>query len=195
MAKKFKCLFTLKIWVCFPTRGLLVGREYWVIWRGPGFLAVVWFAPPPPLSRQQVVSLSSSSCWREGGGGGWGRSQSLVFYESFNTLCWRDWNESSIMRPWWAGRGSACSQPASGAGERCNPAIRKSCQVQKLAIAQNLTAVNTLRNIFLWNNLFPKLFYISRNFTSAWCMISHLNSPLKDEIGNNAWCFTLILSS
>ncbi len=24
-------------------------------------------------------------------------------------------------------------------------------------------------------------------------MMSHLNSPLKDEIGNNAWCLTLIL--
>ncbi len=31
-----------------------------MIYRGPGFLAVVWFCPlPRPLSRQQVVSLLS----------------------------------------------------------------------------------------------------------------------------------------
>ncbi len=33
-------------------------REYWMICRGPGFLAVVWlgyFPTPSPLSRQQVV--------------------------------------------------------------------------------------------------------------------------------------------
>ncbi len=25
-------------------------REYWIIYRVPGFLAVVWFVPPPPVS-------------------------------------------------------------------------------------------------------------------------------------------------
>ncbi len=40
-------------------------REYWMIYRGPGFLAVVRFGssptPFPPLSRRQVVSLSQCS--------------------------------------------------------------------------------------------------------------------------------------
>ncbi len=34
------------------------GREYWIIYRGPGFLAVVWYGsfptPIPPLSRQKA---------------------------------------------------------------------------------------------------------------------------------------------
>ncbi len=78
-------------------------RKCWMIYRVPGFLAVVWFGSSPtlfPLSRQQVVSLSPSSYvspvepthWG-GGGMWWGRSQiirrreSLVLYKSFNTLC------------------------------------------------------------------------------------------------------------
>ncbi len=55
-------------------------REYWIIYRGLDFLAVVWFGcSPTPLSRQQVFSLSQSSCvspvkLTDGrGGGGWGR--------------------------------------------------------------------------------------------------------------------------
>ncbi len=62
-------------------------REYWMIYRGPGFLDVVWFGSSPtlsPLSRQQVVSLSLSSCvspvnltdWREIGGFGGGGAKS-----------------------------------------------------------------------------------------------------------------------
>ncbi len=43
-----------------------VSREYWMIYRGTGFLAVVWFgSSPTPLSTlcpQQVVPLSLSSC-------------------------------------------------------------------------------------------------------------------------------------
>ncbi len=31
-------------------------REYWIIYRGPGFLAVVWLAPPPP----PLTSISST---------------------------------------------------------------------------------------------------------------------------------------
>jgi hypothetical protein len=49
--------------------------EYWMIHRGPGFLAVVWLGSfPSALSRQQVVSLSQSyyvaglACWWGGGG-------------------------------------------------------------------------------------------------------------------------------
>jgi hypothetical protein len=43
-------------------------REYWSIYRGPGFLAVVCFGSsptsftPPPLSLRQLFSLSQSSC-------------------------------------------------------------------------------------------------------------------------------------
>ncbi len=44
-------------WMCEAT------REYWMIYRGPGCLAALWFLLlPPPLSRHQVVSLSQSSC-------------------------------------------------------------------------------------------------------------------------------------
>ncbi len=43
--------------------GALRSREYWMIDRGPGSLAVVYFGSlPSPLSRQQVVSVSQSSC-------------------------------------------------------------------------------------------------------------------------------------
>jgi hypothetical protein len=54
--------------------------EYWLMYRGPGFLVVVLFGSqptPPALSCQQVVALSQSSCVSpakladgEGGGGG-----------------------------------------------------------------------------------------------------------------------------
>ncbi len=52
------------------------GREYWMIYRGPGFLSVVWFCCSPipsPVARQQVVTLPGccwSTYWRERGG--WG---------------------------------------------------------------------------------------------------------------------------
>ncbi len=56
-------------------------REYWMIFRGPSFLAVVWFGSwptPLPLSLQQIVSLSQFS-WVSPveltEGRGWGRSQ------------------------------------------------------------------------------------------------------------------------
>jgi len=75
-----------------------LSKEYWTIYRGPGFLAVVWFNPLP-LSRQQVVSLSQSSCvspveLTKGRGRAWGRGrsqfirrrESLVFYKSIYTV-------------------------------------------------------------------------------------------------------------
>ncbi len=56
--------------------------EYWIIYRGLGFLAVRWFGSSPtftspPSSSQQVVSLSQSSYvspveLTDGIGGGWG---------------------------------------------------------------------------------------------------------------------------
>ncbi len=79
-------------------------REYWMIYRGPGFLAVVWFGsssllPPFPAFCLQVVSLSQpfwvspvSSLLTGGGGRGWSRSEitrrreSLVFYKAFITI-------------------------------------------------------------------------------------------------------------
>ncbi len=75
-------------------------REYWMIYRGPGFLAVVWFgSSPTPFPPH--VSLSQSSCVttvehtdrRGGGGRGWARSQvmrprKILALKSFNTL-WR----------------------------------------------------------------------------------------------------------
>ncbi len=68
-------------------------REYWMmIYRGPGFLAVVvWFYdfPPPsphfPLSSQQVsLFFSLPVCRRSSlhAGGGWGRSQIIRRRES-----------------------------------------------------------------------------------------------------------------
>ncbi len=78
---------------------MILSREYWMIYLGPGFLAVVWFGfslTPSPLFRQLVSSPFSQSSWTSlltgGRGRGWGRSQiiqqleSLVLYKSFNTL-------------------------------------------------------------------------------------------------------------
>jgi hypothetical protein len=65
-------------------------REYWTIYRGPGFLAVVWFGSSPalcPLSRQHTGRLRKRDKLLMGEGEGDGREQeSLVFYKSFNTL-------------------------------------------------------------------------------------------------------------
>jgi hypothetical protein len=67
-----------------------------MIYRGPGFLAIVWFGSSPtplPLSCQRIVSLPSLLVTDGREGRGWGRSQiirrreSLVLYKSFNNLC------------------------------------------------------------------------------------------------------------
>jgi hypothetical protein len=77
-------------------------REYWLKYRGPRFLAGVWFGSSPPFfpalpsvsstMRQLTRRLGRESAfWLERGGG---RSQikrrrkGVVFYKSFNTL-WR----------------------------------------------------------------------------------------------------------
>ncbi len=75
---------------CCAWANICTPREYWIIYRGPSFLAVVWFRllPHPfspsarPRKRDNLLS-----------GRGWGRSQVLrrrespVLYKSFNTLC------------------------------------------------------------------------------------------------------------
>ncbi len=73
------------------------GREYWKIYRGPGFLSVVLFysfPPPSPLSKLSLflslpVSRRSSSLTVEGGEEGEGanhRRQSLVLYNPLIAL-------------------------------------------------------------------------------------------------------------
>jgi hypothetical protein len=54
-------------------------REYWMIYRGPGFRAVVWFGSSPHPSCQQVVALYYYSCvslvkFTDGWGGGGAKS-------------------------------------------------------------------------------------------------------------------------
>ncbi len=81
-------------------------RQYWMIYRGPGFLSVEWFGSSPapffPHSRQQVVSLSQSSCVSPvelTDGREWARRritwprESLNLYKSFHTLFLPTWTE------------------------------------------------------------------------------------------------------
>jgi len=75
-----------------------VHREYWKIYRGPGFFVVVWFCSSPtpspfrPVSFSVFLCVAERACWREMcGGRGRGRSQlfdreSPALYKSFNTL-------------------------------------------------------------------------------------------------------------
>jgi hypothetical protein len=87
--------------------GNAILREYWMIYRGPGFLAVVWFGsssfPATPFP-SHVSKLDGdtqedwereTTFWRERGReGGWVRiriirpqkSMMVVLYKSFNTL-------------------------------------------------------------------------------------------------------------
>jgi len=57
--------FAISLPTTSPPSSAVPRREYWMIYRGPGFLAVVWFSssltPLPPSSVQHVVSLSKSS--------------------------------------------------------------------------------------------------------------------------------------
>ncbi len=74
-------------------------REYWRIYRGPGFLMVVWFGsspspslPLPSEARQATHRKSEKEKQLAHGRWGWARSRnirpqkSLVPYKSFNTL-------------------------------------------------------------------------------------------------------------
>ncbi len=91
----------------FRTKGVnrILPREYWMIYRGPGFLAVAWFgssSTPSPVSNLSLFLIlpvcrrSSINC-REGGEA---RSQiirrqeSLALYKSFNT----PWNYPTAYR-------------------------------------------------------------------------------------------------
>ncbi len=80
----------------WPTKYSMCAREFWFIYRGPDFLAVIWFGTLPNpflLSRQQVVSLSvfgRAYCRERGRGSARSKKirlrQSLALYKSFNTL-------------------------------------------------------------------------------------------------------------
>ncbi len=67
-------------------------REYWMIYRGLGFVAVVWFGSSPPSS-PPLPSVSSTGRTTDGGVGE-ARSRiikaarkPLVLYKLFHTLC------------------------------------------------------------------------------------------------------------
>ncbi len=84
---------------CYLFNGhIYTSKEYWMIYRGPGFLSVVWFGSllTPFPTHQQLVSLSQYfyvSPVELAEGREWTRSQilrprvNLVFYKSFYSLC------------------------------------------------------------------------------------------------------------
>ncbi len=65
-------------------------REYWMIYRGSGFLGVVWFSSPPPLPSVSSTGDTNEDNLFTGEGGGRNeigrRRESLVLYKSFNTI-------------------------------------------------------------------------------------------------------------
>jgi hypothetical protein len=74
-----------------------IQREFWIFYRGPGFLpwhvlAPSPLPPPPVVSLLNLYVCRRSSLLTGEWGRGWGRSQiirrreNLVLYESFNTL-------------------------------------------------------------------------------------------------------------
>ncbi len=63
-------------------------REYWIIYRGFGVLAIVWFGSLPtfvPLSREQVVTGIEFTDGR-GGGSGRGELQNLIWNGRYSCL-------------------------------------------------------------------------------------------------------------
>jgi hypothetical protein len=90
----------MHIKICLLADRELYGREYWMIYRGPGFLGVVWFgsSPTPYLPFQLAEGRPGTkkedweretTCWRE-----MERSrriirqrESMALCKSFNTLC------------------------------------------------------------------------------------------------------------
>jgi hypothetical protein len=74
---------------------MVTAREYWMYYRGPGFLAVVWFGPPPlSLSSVNTTGDTQEEGERETtdgrGGRGGGKEpnyrESLVLYNTLNIL-------------------------------------------------------------------------------------------------------------
>ncbi len=61
-------------------------REYWMIYRGPGFLAVVWFGSSPSLPSSSTGDTQADWERETAGWGGGGGRESLVLYKSFNNL-------------------------------------------------------------------------------------------------------------
>ncbi len=97
-------------------------RESWIIYREPGFLAVVWFGsspfPPSPHFPQSPVSklslfpflcVAGRAYWRERGGGEREavirRRESLVLYKSFYTLWDNLFGRLAVRRCGWGGGG------------------------------------------------------------------------------------------
>ncbi len=76
------------LWLTIMT---LLLREYWKIYRGPGFLAVVRFgSPPPPPVRNFSLFLSlacmSSLYWREKWGRGWEGDESYNDEKTWSSI-------------------------------------------------------------------------------------------------------------
>ncbi len=79
-----------------------------MIYKGPGFLAVVWFGSSPtpflPLSRQQVSLILAGRAYWRGVGGGEEQiirpRESLVLYKSFNTFCFWLWRRAKLVHKW-----------------------------------------------------------------------------------------------
>ncbi len=111
---------------------IVQNREYWMVYRGPGFLAVVWFglshAPPTPPPHPSLPSVCSNGDTQEDwdrqlvdGRGGRGKEpnhttvRKMVLNKSFNTLWCRIYsraataqNKSMYCRTlrscgWWVG--------------------------------------------------------------------------------------------
>ncbi len=71
---------------------ILQGREYWLIYRGPGYLAVVWFGSSPTpvskLDRRHTGRLRKRDNFLtgEGGRGGWPRGKSYDRKEAWSSI-------------------------------------------------------------------------------------------------------------
>ncbi len=79
-------------------------REYWMIYRGPDFPAVVWFGSSPNPSPPPLFLCAAGRAYLREKGGRDTRSQiirprgSLALYKSFSTL-WFQWFQPSSQPP------------------------------------------------------------------------------------------------
>jgi hypothetical protein len=108
---KFKCLTKIwaqwvqkcwaKLWIFVFSTYCAFSREYWMIYRAPSFLAVVWFGSSPTpfpipfpsascLSFSVFLCVAGRACWRERGRARGAKSydhrESLALYKLFTTL-------------------------------------------------------------------------------------------------------------